>query len=153
MLVERQDTNIALFLNVFLRILQKTYWVKRLSNKNFGQHFFMPTLAFSCSQTSTKVISKPSLSSLTQTIWLDVYKNYVSSFCGMCCTEWWSPNLVKSSGWTSGVPIAHILIGRVTGLCLVVIFSTVLWERSDRGQLFSSPSHQLVDGPGCSKAG
>ena len=75
MLVGRQDTNISLFLNVFLRILRKTYWVKRISKKNFGHHFFMPTLAFSCRPTSAKVISEPPLSSLTQTIWLYVDKN------------------------------------------------------------------------------
>ena len=41
MLVGRQDTNDALFLNVFLRIFT----------------LFMPTLVFSCGQASTKVIS------------------------------------------------------------------------------------------------
>ena len=69
MLVGRQDANTALFLDVFLRILRKTYWVARISNKNFGHHFFMPTtLAVSCRQTNTKVISEPPLLSLTQTI-------------------------------------------------------------------------------------
>lgn len=62
MLVERQDMNYEL-----LRILRKTYWVKRISNKNFGHHFFMPTLAFSCRHASTKVISELPLLSLTQT--------------------------------------------------------------------------------------
>ena len=53
--------------------------------------------------------------------------------------------MVKSSGWKSGGPTAYRLIGRVTGLCLVVIFRTVFWERSDGGQLSSLSSRQLVD--------
>ena len=116
----------------------------------FGHHFFMPILTFSRRQASTKVIWEPPLSSLTQTIWLDVYKNSLTSFCVMCYTEWWSPILVKSSGWTSGGPTAQRLIGRVTGLCLVVIFRTVFWERSDRGwQLSSSSSRQLFGQVAC----
>ena len=67
-LLGSQDTNNALFLDLFLSIFRKTYWVKRIPNKNFGHHFFMPTFAFSCRQASTKVISEPTLSSLTQTM-------------------------------------------------------------------------------------
>ena len=128
-----QDTNNALFLDLFLSTFRKTYWIKRIPNKKFGHHLFMPTLAFSCRQASTKVISEPTLSSTNY-----VYKNSVTYFCGMCftkCTECWSSNLVKSSGRTSGGPTAYRLIERVTGSCLVVIFRTVFWERSDGGQL------------------
>ena len=53
--------------------------------------------------------------------------------------------MVKSSGWTSGGPTVYRLIGRVTGLYLVVIFRTVFWERSDGGQLSSVSSRPLVD--------
>ena len=56
-----------------------------------------------------------------------------------------APNLVKSSGWTSGGPTAYRLIGRATWLCLVVIFRTVVWERSDGGQLSSLSCRPLVD--------
>ena len=52
---------------------------------------------------------------------------------------------MKSSGWTSGGSTAYRLIRRVTGLCLVVIFHTVVWERSDDGQLSSLSCRQLVD--------
>ena len=45
----------------------------------------------------------------------------------------------------SGGPSEYSLIGRVTGLCLVVIFRTVFWEHSDGQQLSSLSSHQLVD--------
>ena len=110
----------------------------------------MPILAFFRRQASTKVISEPPLSSLTHTTWLDVYKNSVTFFCVMCFTEWWSPNMVNSSGWTSGGSTAQRLIGRVTGLCLVVIFRTVFWERSDHGwQLSSSSSRQLFGQVAC----
>ena len=74
-----------------------------------------------------------------------MYKNSITSFCGMCCTECWSPNLVKSSGCTSGGSTAYRLIERVVGLRLVVIFRIVFCERSDRGQLSNSSSRQLVD--------
>ena len=53
--------------------------------------------------------------------------------------------MVKSRGWTSGGPTAYRLIGRVTGLCLVAIFRTVFWERSDGRQLSSLSSRQIVD--------
>ena len=56
---------------------------------------------------------------------------------------------MKSSGWTSGGPTPYRLIGRVAGLCLVVIFRTVFWERSARGQLSNSSSRQLVDQVAC----
>ena len=52
---------------------------------------------------------------------------------------------MKSSGWTSGGSTAYRIIGRVTGLCLVVTFCTVVWERSDGGQLSSLSCRQLVD--------
>ena len=52
---------------------------------------------------------------------------------------------MKSGGWTSGGATAYRLIGRVTGLCMVVIFPTVVWERSDGGQLSSLSCRQLVD--------
>ena len=52
---------------------------------------------------------------------------------------------MKSSGWTSGGSTAYRLIGRVTVLCLVVIFHTVVWERSDSGQLSNLSCRQLVD--------
>ena len=48
MLLGSQNTNNALFLDLFLSIFRKTYWVKQIPNKNFGHHFFMPTFAFSC---------------------------------------------------------------------------------------------------------
>ena len=151
-LVGRCDTNNGLLLNVFLRNFQKTYWVKRISNRTFGHRFFMPILALSCRKASIKVISGPFLSFLTQTIWLDVYKNSVTPFCGMCCTEWWSPNLVKSSSWTSGEPTAYRLIGRVAGLCLALSYfaqflGTLLpWKAL---QFLISPT--CWPGPGCSK--
>ena len=139
MLLGSQDTNNALFLDLFLSNFRKTYWVKRIPNKNFGDHFSMPTFAFSCRQASTSFVV------LNRNY---VYKSSVTYFCGMCftkCTEWWSSSLVKSSGWTSGGPTAYRLIGRVTGSCFVVIFHTVFWERSDGGQLSSLSSRQLVD--------
>ena len=72
------------------------------------------------------MISEPPLSSLTLTsIRLDVYKNSVTSFCGMYVLNDGSPSLVKSSGWMSGGPTAYRLLGRVTGLCLAVIFRSV----------------------------
>ena len=141
MLVGRQDTNNAAFLNVFLRIFLSRTKIR-------PSVFFMRTLAFSCRQASTMVISAATFIFLN-TNWLDVYKHSVTSFCGMCCTEWWSPNLVKSSGWTSGGSTAYRLIGRVAGLCLVVKFRTVFWERSDCGQLSNSSSRQLVDQVAC----
>ena len=54
---------------------------------------------------------------------------------------------MKSSGWTTGGPTAYRLTGRVTGLCLAVPFRTVVWERSDGGQLptTSLSCCQLVD--------
>ena len=55
---------------------------------------------------------------------------------------------MKASGWTTGGPTAYRLIGRVTGLCLVVPFRTVVsWERSDGGQLSTTSlsCRQLVD--------
>ena len=52
---------------------------------------------------------------------------------------------MKSGDWTSGGATAYRLIGRVTGLCLVVIFRTVFWERSDGGPLSSLSSRHLVD--------
>ena len=69
----------------------------------------------------------------------------------MYFTERWSPNLVKSSGWTSGGPTAYRLIRRIAGLCLVVIFCTVILERSDPGQLARPIPHsrQLVNQIAC----
>ena len=63
MLIGRRDTNNAHVVNVFLRIFRKRYWV---SNKILA--ITLATLAFSCRQASVKVISKPTLSSLTHTM-------------------------------------------------------------------------------------
>ena len=54
-------------------------------------------------------------------------------------------NLLKSSGWTFGGPTAYRLIGRVTGLCLVVIVISQFLGRSDSEQLPSSSSRELVE--------
>ena len=125
------------------------HWDKRISNKNFGYHFSTPTLAFSCRQATTKVISESPLSSLTQTIWLDVYKNSVTSFCGMCCTEWWYPNLVKSRSWKSGGPTAYRLIESYWVMFGCHISHSFTGTFSDCGQLSSSSSRQLVDLVAC----
>ena len=45
MLVGRRDTNNAFYLNVFLRIFWKSYWLKRILNKNFAHHSFYANLS------------------------------------------------------------------------------------------------------------
>ena len=45
MLVGRRDTNNSLYLNVFLRIFWKSYWLKRILNKNFAHHSFYANLS------------------------------------------------------------------------------------------------------------
>ena len=45
MLVGRRDTNNSLYLNVFFRIFWKSYWLKRILNKNFAHHSFYANLS------------------------------------------------------------------------------------------------------------
>ena len=52
---------------------------------------------------------------------------------------------MKSGSWTSGGATAYRLIRRVTGLCMVVTFPTVVWECSEGGQFSSLSCRQLVD--------
>ena len=68
MLVGRRDRNNAIFLNVFLTgSSEKHTELKGSRTKKLAIALLMLTLAFSCRQANTKVISEPPLSSLTQT--------------------------------------------------------------------------------------
>ena len=89
-----------------------------------------------------------------------VYKNSVTYCCGMCfikCTEWWSSNLVKSSGWKSGresywvvfgCHISHSVLWTLWWTALQFVISPTCWSWPDSlflfgGRNFKGQSSQL----------